>query len=91
MEDYEKEMKKLFINFAISVDETQLYCPNKWKLLNRKIKNLFLNPTNKELEAERDALKAQLDKIKQVSDFPAKTKEMAGYNSLIWKILEGQE
>jgi len=42
------------------------------------------------LEAERDALQAKLDRIKQVSDFPAKTKEMAGYNSLIWKILEGK-
>ncbi len=41
------------------------------------------------LEAERDALKAKLDKIKQVSDFPAKTKEMADYNSLIWSILGG--
>jgi hypothetical protein len=42
------------------------------------------------LEADRDALQAKLDRIKQVSDFPAKTKEMAGYNSLIWKILEGK-
>ena len=42
-----------------------------------------------ELEAERDALKAKLNKIKQVSDFPAKTKEMADYNSLIWSILGG--
>ncbi len=41
-------------------------------------------------EAERDALKAKLDRIKQVSDFPAKTKEMADYNRLIWKILEGE-
>ena len=41
------------------------------------------------LEAERDALQAKLDRIKQVSDFPAKTKEMADYNSLIWKVLEG--
>jgi len=60
MEDYEKEMKKLFINFAIAVDETELYCPNKWKLLNRKIKKLFLNPSNNELMTERDALKKML-------------------------------
>ena len=44
----------------------------------------------RKLEAERDALQAKLDRIKQVSDFPAKTKEMADYNSLIWKILEGK-
>ena len=48
-------------------------------------------PKDKNIETELDALQAKLDKIKQVSDFPAKTKEMAGYNSLIWKILEGQE
>jgi len=63
MEDYEKEMKKLFIKFAISVDETELYCPNKWMLLNRKIKTLFMNPTNKELEAERDALQATVKQL----------------------------
>ena len=42
------------------------------------------------VKAERDALQAKLDKIKQVSDFPSQTKAMAGYNSLIWKILEGE-
>ena len=42
MEDYEKEMKKLFIFFGIAVDQRELYCPNKWKLLNRVVRKAIL-------------------------------------------------
>ena len=69
MEDYEKEIKKLFVGVAIALDETELYCPDKWKLLNRKIKKLCLSDDARELEelkAERDALQAKLDRISEI-------------------------
>jgi len=76
------------------VDEIEV--KQDYKLANVEGQQVIVNSANivegslSEIMSERDALQAKLDRIKQVSDFPAKTKEMADYNRLIWKILEGE-